>query len=309
MEIRQLRYFVAVAEEMHFKNAAARLHIAQPALSQQIRALEKDLGTALFNRTTRRVEMTAAGEALLPAARHILAEAVAAERLVTQASHGVLGTVRIGFVSSAAIEVVPAMRRYLKDRWPEVEVELREITSTRILTDLRQRNIDVGIVRETVRYPEGISMRALYNEPLVLAVPCDHPLAEREQVRLHELSHETFITFREDNPAGLSGRITQLLQEADIRYTSGQEAVQFVTMVGLVAAQLGVAIVPSAMRHLRLPGVTFLPIADKNAFSTVAFACRSEDNQDLLVKNCLRAAVVMTSGDDFAKPSPPAPMH
>ncbi|MDO5726451.1 MAG: LysR family transcriptional regulator [Bowdeniella nasicola] len=305
MEIRQLRYFVTVAEEMHFKNAANRLHIAQPALSQQIRALEKSLGADLFRRTTRRVEMTAAGNALLPAAHHILSQTDAAARLVTQASLGSLGTVRIGFVGSAAIELIPAMRRYMNDQWPNVDVELQETPSDELITALRQRGTDVGVVRETMDYPKGIVIRPLYNEPLVLAVPNSHRFANASEVWLRDLTGETLISFREDTSVGLSARIAQLLYEAEVGYHKGQEAVQFVTMVGLVAARLGVAIVPKAMKYLQLPGVTFVPFADDRAFSTVALAYRQEDEDNLLIQNCVSAAVTTAGGEDISIPPPP----
>lgn len=232
---------------MNFRRAAERLHIAQPALSQQISKFEKELRTTLFERTTRRVELTDAGRVLLDEGRRVLAEADHALAAVEQVAHGEVGLLRIGFVSSAALRIVPATVLALQKAWPGVQVELSESTTDRQLSGIADGILDIGLVREVDR-AEGIVVRPLTREPLLVAMHSSHPFANRTSVRLVELRDERFLTFPRGQVSRLYDHIAALCHHAGFRLEAAQEAVQFPTLLGLVAANTGVTIVPASLR-------------------------------------------------------------
>lgn len=271
MELRQLRYFVAVAEERHFGRAAARLLIAQPALSQQIRKLEKQLGADLFTRTTRRVELTMAGEALLVEARRVLAGAERARSVVGRSLRGELGQVRISFVSSAALALLPRLTQALRAEAPDVALTLLERTSGLQLEGLREGGLDVGIVRE-VSAAAGLALTVLARERLYLAVHHSHRLASRRSVPLAELAGEGFVVFPRQQVSQLYDHIAGLCHAAGFDLEVAQEAVQFTTILGLVAGNAGVAVVPAPLRAVTLPSLRYLALEDEAAVSTVSLA-------------------------------------
>ncbi|QGK72235.1 LysR family transcriptional regulator [Allosaccharopolyspora coralli] len=275
MEIRQLRYFVAVAEEKNFRRAAERLHVAQPALSQQIRKLEQQLKTTLLERTTRRVELTDAGTVLLETGRRVLAEAEHAETAVRHTALGEIGTLRIGFVSSAALTLVPRIVHALRAKRPGLHVDLTERTTDRQLDAIDDGSLDVGIVRE-VGSPTGLNIHELAREPLLVALPQTHPLAERESIRLSELADEDFVVFPRGQVSRLYDHIAALCHHAGFRMRPSQQAVQFPTILGLVAAGTGIAVVPDSLRHLQLPGLVYARLDDPEAVSHLAVVCRPD---------------------------------
>lgn len=275
MELRQLKYFVAVAEEMSFRRAAERLHIAQPALSQQISKFERELHTELFRRTTRRVDLTEAGQVLLTEARRVLADANHALSAVTQAAHGEIGLLRVGFVGSAALRIVPAITLALHHRLPGIRVELSESTTDPQLAALTDGNLDVGIVREVDSAP-GLIVRPLLRERLLVAVHESHRLAHRQAVRLAELAGEPFLTFPRSRVSRLYDHITGLCHRAGFRIEVAQEAVQFPTLLGLAAANTGITVVPESLHTLQLPGLHYLQISDPDAISVVSIVCRPD---------------------------------
>lgn len=275
MEIRQLRYFVAVAEEKNFRRAAERLHVAQPALSQQIRKLEHQLRTPLLERTTRRVELTDAGSVLLETGRRVLAEAEHAETAVRHTALGEIGTLRIGFVSSAALTIVPGIVHALRAERPGLTVELTELTTDRQLAAIDDGSLDVGIARE-VGAPAGLNVDELVREPLLAAFPHNHPLGHRESVRLSELADEDFIVFPRGQVSRLYDHIAALCHHAGFRMRATQQAVQFPTILGLVAAGTGIAVVPESLRHLQLPGLNYVGLEDPEAVSHLALICRPD---------------------------------
>lgn len=297
MEFRQLKYFVAVAEEMHFNRASQRLHIAQPALSQQIQSLESQLRTKLFNRTTRKVELTEAGAALLPVARSILAAVDSAVRTVEKSARGIVGTVKLAFVSSAAVHVIPLIMDGMKKEWPQIDIELEEATTAEIFAGLRHRRFDIGIVRGLKHHDDDVRTEALMKEPLVVALYETHPLAEKTSLGLADLQGETLVSFRHRDVAGLFDRVEYLLSQATVEYVRGQQAKQLLTIVGLVAAQLGIAIVPESLQVMSVPGVVYRKLEDDIAFSTMAVAHRAADSSNLLVRNCVDIAHRVVSND------------
>ncbi|MGO2533203.1 LysR family transcriptional regulator [Arthrobacter rhombi] len=294
MEIRQLRYFIAVAEEMHFNRAAARLHIAQPALSQQIQRLERELKTTLFARTTRSVELTETGKVLLVAARRVITESEDALRSIEQAVEGRTGTLRVGFVGSAALNLIPRIVPPLRQMYPDLELELHELTTEQQLSSLDAGNLDVGIVRDVESRP-GITARELTREPLVVALPEDHPLAGQTTLALTDLSEAGFVVFPRQQVSRLYDVISALCLQAGFRMRVAQEAVQFPTILGLVAAKTGIAVVPEGMRALQLSGLSYVPLADEAATSTISLIVTTERSGTPLIRRFIEAATEFAS--------------
>lgn len=289
MEIRQLRYFIAVAEEMHFNRAAARLHIAQPALSQQIQRLERELKTMLFARTTRSVELTETGKVLLVAARRVIMESEDALRSIEQAVEGRTGTLRVGFVGSAALNLIPRIVPPLRQMYPDLALELHELTTEQQLSSLEAGNLDVGIVRDVESLP-GITARELTREPLIVALPEDHPLAGQTTLALTDLAEAGFVVFPRQQVSRLYDVISALCLQAGFRMRVAQEAVQFPTILGLVAAKTGIAVVPEGMRALQLPGLSYVPLADEAATSTISLIVTTERSGTPLISRFIEAA-------------------
>lgn len=289
MEIRQLRYFVAVAEEMHFNRAAERLHIAQPALSQQIQRLERELKTTLFARTTRSVELTETGKVLLVAARRVILESEHALRSVEQALEGRTGLLRVGFVGSAALNLIPRIVPPLRREHPGLQLELHELTTEQQLRSLESGDLDVGIVRDVESLP-GITTRELAREPLIVALPADHPLAGRESLELSELATSGFVVFPRQRVSRLYDVISALCLQAGFHLRVAQEAVQFPTILGLVAAKSGLAVVPQGLRVLQLPGLRYVRLADQQAVSTISLITTEDRSGSPLISRFIDAA-------------------
>jgi DNA-binding transcriptional LysR family regulator len=296
MELRQLRYFVAVAEEQHFSRAAHRLHIAQPAVSQQVRRLERELTVQLLERTTRSVELTDAGRVLLDEARRVLADADRAVLAVHEAADGTTGLLRMGFVSSAALRIVPTLVLAMQQRWPRVRLELQEGTTDLQLDRIRQGTLDVGVVREMEPAPD-LAVVAIAREPLVLAVPDNHPLAARTTTRIADLAGERFIVFPRSRVSRLYDHIAALFHQVGVRFDTAQAAVQFPTILGLVAARTGLAVVPASLRVLRLPGLTYVTLSDKAAYSTVSLVCQRDRHASPLILQCFETAGRLSYSD------------
>lgn len=295
MNLRRLELFVAVAEELHFNRAAERLHMAQPPLSQQIRKLEEECKLQLFVRNSRNVELTADGELLLRHARKVLGQYGVMTAALRQARDGEIGRLRLGFVSSAAISAVPPVVRHLRAQWPGIELELREETTDAQVDLIAAGTLDAGIARE-VRDSPGLSTTLLQNERLVVAVATDHHLATRRSVGLGELKGEKFIAFPRDRISRLFDHIAALLHAVDVEFDIAQQAVQFPTILGLVAAHLGIAVVPESLRAFAIPGLTYLEIEDTNAISRLSLICSNEMTDSLLVAK-VREACLQTMGN------------
>lgn len=275
MELRHLRYFIAVAEELNFTRAAEKLHIAQPPLSQQIQHLEAELGFQLFHRTKRTVHLTAAGQVFFEEARKILQQVDRAIQLGRQTSRGELGQLTIGFVSSAAHNVVPAILQTFRTRYPAVKLELHELTTNEQLQRLRFGQIDIGFVRPPVE-EEGINSEIVFREPLIVALPETHPLADRAHLELRELSTEPFILFPRSQAPGLYDAIVSLCQQAGFSPIAAQEAIQMQTIVSLVAAEMGVAIVPASMQNFQRSGVVYKALPESTCIVAIALIWRSD---------------------------------
>jgi DNA-binding transcriptional LysR family regulator len=278
MELRHLRYFVAVAEELHFGRAAERLAIAQPPLSQQIQALERELGVALFTRHP--VRLTPAGEAFQQEAVATLRRAERAAEAARAAARGELGTIRVGFVSSAVYGALPAAVRRFRELHPGVVLALTELTTAFQLQGLHAGDLDVGIFRvdlpslaETDLVAEPIA-----REPYVLALPADHPLAARARVPLAAVAKEPFVTFPYRSNPSLHGQIERFCLGAGFVPRVVQEATLMQTIVALVAAGIGVALVPASLQRLQLAGVTYRPLAEPDVQTELVAVRRRDGN-------------------------------
>jgi DNA-binding transcriptional LysR family regulator len=280
VELRHLRYFVAVADELNFRRAAARLRISQPPLSQQIRRLEDELGVPLFRRTRRLVELTAGGRALLERARPLLEEVERLPALVARAARGETGVLTLGFVASSSYALLPAILRAFRDERPDVVVRLRELSSARQLAALASRSIDVGLLRPPVRAP-AIETAPLLDEPFVVALPHDHRLARKQTIRVRELAGEPFVLFPPALGGGFSELVLQLCATAGFTPRVEQEADELQTIVNLVAAGVGVSLVPSALTELRRPDVTYRPLAGSRIRLELLVARRADDDSAL----------------------------
>lgn len=267
MELRHLRYFVAVAEEGHVTRAAERLGIRQPPLSQQIRALERELDAQLFHRRPRGVALTPAGRALLDAARPILARADAAIAATRRAAQGEAGRIGIGFTSSAAFHpFVPRAIRVFREAHPLVQLALEESGTTELVEALRAETIDAAFVRSPVGESVDLTVRPLLAEPMVAALPSGHPLSgTRDPLPLAALAGETFILYRRPVGPGLHDAIIAACDRAGFSPRIGQEAPRMLSTMSLVAAGLGVTVVPASMSRLEAEGVAYRRLADSPA--------------------------------------------
>lgn len=280
MELRHLRYFVAVAEELHFTRAAERLHIAQPPLSQQIQALEQELGVELFTRSKRRVALTDAGRHLLQRARDMLATAGSLGGEVQRIARGEVGELRVGFTSTVPLTpILPAVVQSYRLHYPHVTLQLREMYTDDQFEALRQDQLDVGFVRfNGYQAPVGIRLKPLRRDPLLLIVPAQHRFAARKRVSLAECKDEGFIVYPTTAGSGLKLYLRQLCARAGFEPRVAQEAGEALTQIGLVAAGLGIAVLPAPFDVLRVEGVRYLPLSDDGATLLMAAAVRESES-------------------------------
>jgi DNA-binding transcriptional LysR family regulator len=264
MELRHLRYFIAVAEEGHVTRAAERLGMQQPPLSQQIRALERELDVQLFRRRPRGVELTDAGSALLAEARAIMSHIDHACAAARRTARGEQGRIAVGFTSSAPFHpFVPRVIRAYRDAFPLVGLTLEEGGTMELVDDLREERIDVAFVRTAIADQQGLVVSPLLQEAMVLALPRAHRLARRasKAVSLKALAEETFIVYRRHNGPGLYDAIVSACNAAGFSPRVGQEAPRIVSTLNLVAAGLGISLVPESLQRMRMDGVVFRRIS------------------------------------------------
>ncbi len=262
MELRHLRYFVTVAEEGHVTRAAERLGMQQPPLSQQIRALERELDVQLFRRKPRGVELTEPGRAFLSDARAVLAHVEHAFAATRRTARGEEGRIAIGFTSSAPFHpFVPRVIRAFRDSFPQVALTLEESGTTELIDDLRGERVDAAFIRTPVANPVGLTVNLLLDEAMVVALPSSHALAEQgpdgAAFTLAMLAAETFIVYRRRSGPGLYDAIFAACHAAGFSPQVGQEAPRIVSTLNLVAAGLGVAIVPTSLQRMQMDGVIY----------------------------------------------------
>lgn len=279
MDFRHLRYFLAVAEELHFGRAALRLHIAQPPLSRQIQDLEHEMGVALFVRDRRRVTLTPAGEAFQEKARRVLADLGEAVEAARGAARGETGRLRIGYVPSVAATRFPDLLRSYRKRFPSVDLSVEEMTPARQVEWLISGRIDVGFARGPLREP-ALDVQTWREEPLVVAIPRGHSLARRRRVAMASLSGERFILPARARGPGMHDQVLALCRDTGFSPRVVHEGSQLDAQV-LVAAGLGVAIVPASHQALRRAGVVLRPLVERPTTQLVA-AWRKGDSSPVL---------------------------
>ncbi|MCW2246290.1 DNA-binding transcriptional LysR family regulator [Azospirillum fermentarium] len=283
MDLRHLRHFVAVAEELHFGRAAQRLGIAQPPLSQSIQGLEAELGVTLLERTRRSVALTGPGTLLLTEARAILDRADRAVVLTRRAAAGEVGELRIGFTAAAPIDpVVPVIIDGYRRALPDVHLTLNELSSKRQAVALREGTIDVGFVR-AARVPreeddEDLAFITLERDPLNVVLRADHPLAGRARVALADLAGESFVFYPSEAGTTIHDQVMGLCAEVGFRPQVVLEAAEALTIIGLIAAGLGVSILPGHLHRMAMEGLVFRPLdvppGEIGAEMILMLACR-----------------------------------
>lgn len=282
MELRHLRYFVAVAEHGHITRAAESLGIQQPPLSQQIKALEQELGVLLLRRRPRGVELTDAGSAFLERARVILGEVDRAFASTRRTARGEEGRVVVGFTSSAPFHpFVPRVIRMFREASPHVSLVLEESGSSDLVQGLHNEIIDAAFIRSPVADVVGLLVQPLLDEKMLVALPTGHPLATQltDPLMLAELASHTFILYKRPGAPGLYDSIITACRGAGFSPRVGQEAPRIVSTLNLVAAGLGVSIVPESLRRLQMDGVVYRELADSaHLAAPLILACRRGEN-------------------------------
>ncbi|MGW5692716.1 LysR substrate-binding domain-containing protein [Streptomyces asiaticus] len=284
MDLRHLRYFLAVAEERHFGRAAERLHMAQPPLSQAIRRLEGELGILLFHRTTRRVDLTDAGRAYLDRVRAILAEVDQAADYARRVAAGAVGHLTLGCVGSATYSLLPTLSRHLAAELPGIDFSFRgEMLAPDQVEALRDGAIDVALLRPPATDP-SLALHTLRRDRLVVALPAEHPLAAKTQVRAADLADLDMIMHSADRRSVMHDVVLSVLRDAGVEPHVRHEVGETSTLITLVAGGRGVAVAPEPVTALALDGVAYRPLVRPAASIELAVAHRAGRNEPHLAR-------------------------
>ncbi|MCM2410947.1 MULTISPECIES: LysR family transcriptional regulator [unclassified Streptomyces] len=277
MELRHLSAFVAVAEELHFGRAAKRLQMAQPPLSQQIRQLEKELGVQLFERNTRSVRLTSAGESFLQPVRTVLDDLDLAVRAAKAAGRGEYGRVSIGFAGASSHETLPLLTRAVRAAHPGIELVMTGQTYANVaLARVADGSLDLGFVRLPVTQP-GVTYRVIDEEELVCALPFDHPLAARDSVPIEVLAEEPFVSFPANTGSTVRDAMVGACEAAGFNPRVVQEAPDSYTILALVAAGVGVTLTVTSVQHIQQNGLVYRPLAGPPIRRQAALAWRADN--------------------------------
>ncbi|XTZ36629.1 LysR family transcriptional regulator [Salmonella enterica] len=296
IELRHLRYFVAVAEELHFGRAAARLNISQPPLSQQIQILEQQVGARLLARTNRSVSLTPAGKQFLADSRQILNQVEDAAARATRLHQGETGELHIGFTSSAPfIKAVSDTLLSFRQRYPDVHLQTRETNTRAQIAPLNEGMLDLGLMRNTP-LPDTLTWKVILREPLLAMIPRDHALADREAVTLAELAREPFVFFDPHVGTGLYDDILGLMHRNQLSPVIAQEVGEAMTIIGLVAAGMGVSILPASFRRVQLNEMRWVPIADPEAVSEMWLVWAKHHEQGTAAKRFIEQLLTSAYG-------------
>jgi DNA-binding transcriptional LysR family regulator len=273
MELRQIRSFLSVAETLHFGRAAELIHVSQPALSLQIRALEEEIGARLLERNRRTTTLTAAGVAFRDDATAALSRLDQAIRNCRLAANGKAGLLRIGFISTAANEIVPNIVRLFREQCPEVEFSLRSIPTAPQVQMLQTGLLDIGFLRLPIGAQSALEVLPVHREPFVLVVPASHRLAKRKRVRLRDAAGENFVMYERAYAPGFHDLILGMLRDAGVIPYVSQTAAEIATLISLVDAQMGVTLLPaSAVKH-SVASVVACDILGDLPMSEIALVC------------------------------------
>ena len=291
MELRHIRYFLAVAEERHFTRAAAKVGIGQPPLSQQIKDLKGEVGAALFHRLAHGAELTEAGKAFLAGVRDMPLIAERAIMAARRAARGELGSLRVGFTSTATFNVgVPSAISSFRRAYPEIYLTLEEANTTRLVTGLREGALDAVFLRPGTPDSGELQLRRLSEEPMVVALPKRHSAAELEEIDLAMLKDDPFLLFPREVAPTVYDTVVDACRKAGFEPLIGQVAPHFTSIVNLVAAELGVSIVPASMMQVRVTGIAYRQIAGQSPTTRLALAHRRGETS-AVVRNFIARAV------------------
>jgi DNA-binding transcriptional LysR family regulator len=281
VELRHLRYFVAVAEELHFGRAALRLHLAQPPLSQQIRKLEEILGHALFARTSRAVRLTAAGQVFLDRARRILRTVHEDVEEARSVGRGEIGSLRVGFIGSGMLTALPSMLGRYRQKHPKADLQLQEANSAQIVQSLLDGNVDIGFLRDAGSFP-GLEVETLFSEPFVAVLPTNHPLAHRTSISAATLREEPFVLFPQAAGPVAYHKTLSLCEAHGFCPRIVQEAPQWLTVMRLVGAGLGVSIAPACVEKIAAPDTRCVRLRGAAGQSNIELAWRSGEDRAIV---------------------------
>ncbi len=281
MELRHLKYFVAVAEELNFRRAAEFVHIAQPALSQQIKQLEDELGVALFARSRHKVELTAAGKTFYTSAQMILREAKRAVADARAVEQGEAGRITLGFVSSAAISVLPSLLAFIRTQLPRAEVELKELAPGEQIDALYHDRLDLGLFHAELK-DAMFETAVVSRERLIIALPSANRLARHKQIDLREVAEETVIIPARHATAGYFERARSVFQAAGVMPERIYHTSLLQTGVLLVGAGLGISLVPESFQRMKVQGVAYRPLTDAAPTIDLIAAWRRDNTSPLL---------------------------
>jgi DNA-binding transcriptional LysR family regulator len=291
MELRHIRYFLAVAEERHFTRAAAKVGIGQPPLSQQIKDLEREVGATLFHRLAHGAELTEAGKAFLAGVKEMPLIAQRATMAARRATRGELGSLRVGFTSTATFNVVvrSAIRSFRR-AYPEIYLTLEEANTTRLVTGLREGALDAVFLRPGTPDSGELQLRRLSEEPMVVALPKRHSAAELEEIDLAMLKDDPFLLFPREVAPTVYDTVVDACRKAGFEPLIGQVAPHFTSIVNLVAAELGVSIVPASMMQVRVTGIVYRRIAGQSPTTRLALAYRRGETSPVVRNFIARAS-------------------
>lgn len=302
MDLRQMRYFLAVAEERHVGRAAERLHMAQPPLSRQIHALEEELGTRLFVRTPKGVELTEAGDALLAEVPNLLLLAQRAAERTRLAGQGLVGRLDVGLFGSGVLDVIPRILAQFHAARPQVKIALHNLTKYEQLQALRERRITVGFNRLVPDEP-GIVVRTVLREPLVVALPDTHALAARSTLTIADLEDQPMIVYPNVPMRGLAQEVADAFRIEGARLVVEQEVEDVLTAVALVATGFGLAVTTLSATNLRLPGVAFRPLRSAH-LKDLELSCLWRDGDASPILAAFLDVLRAFEHDDRAVPNP-----
>ncbi|NEX62586.1 LysR family transcriptional regulator [Noviherbaspirillum galbum] len=292
MELRHLRYFMAVAQEGNVTRAAEKLGIGQPPLSQQILALEREMGVQLFRRTGHGVTLTEAGEALLVDARRLLDDAQNAVLHAQRAGRGEAGQLSLGFTASSAFNpVVPAMIRAFRNAYPGVGLTLMEGNTPQLLAQLDEGRLDLAFLRPGTHSFAGVTLYQIADEQMKIVLPIKHPLAKRKRLPLSALAGESFVLIPRRTSPTLHDEIMSACRQAGFEPALGQQAPQLSSVVSLVSAEFGISIVPASVSQIQAEGVVYVDIAGASVRTRLALASREYDTS-VKTENFLKMATL-----------------
>lgn len=291
LTLRHYELLVTLAEELHFGRAAERLGISQPQLTQQLKQMEELIGTMLFERNRRKVDLAPAGRLLLPEARAVLRHASKAEDVAMRVGQGRIGELALGYVGAASYSgVLARLLRLYRDRAPDVQLQLTAMDLDLQFPEVSAGNLDAGIVRLPFpNMPENVVTRTLLQEKLWIALPGDHRLKDSASIRLADLAGEPFVATHLPPNTGFSASMHQACAEAGITPDIVHRSPQFASIVSLVAAGLGVAVVPEAMKNMYVPDVIYRPLTDvtETANISIVYQAHRESPALDLFLSCL----------------------